>query len=229
MAKPESGFDPMDPANVSPLVVWLASELMFFAGLFAAYSAHAQSNAATDAAGISAASTSKALDYEKQAAADALAYQKAADDYNRRYQASRDSQGDATLAQARADRGPQRVAGQGAATTLGSLLSPGQRVNGNTGMVSYADGSAPQSIGDLVKARSQVQPIVGAVAPPALAPVTPQTVTLYAPTGEPMNVSADRVDEALGKGATRTPPASAGNITAPPAGGINPVAPVKGF
>lgn len=25
MAKPESGFDPMDPANVSPLVVWLAS------------------------------------------------------------------------------------------------------------------------------------------------------------------------------------------------------------
>ncbi|MCW2572805.1 MAG: putative short-chain dehydrogenase/reductase [Frankiales bacterium] len=26
MAKPESGFDPMDPANVSPLVVWLASE-----------------------------------------------------------------------------------------------------------------------------------------------------------------------------------------------------------
>jgi NAD(P)-dependent dehydrogenase (short-subunit alcohol dehydrogenase family) len=24
MAKPESGFDPMDPANVSPLVVWLA-------------------------------------------------------------------------------------------------------------------------------------------------------------------------------------------------------------
>ncbi|HTL24348.1 MAG TPA: SDR family oxidoreductase [Mycobacteriales bacterium] len=26
MAKPESGFDPMDPENVSPLVVWLASE-----------------------------------------------------------------------------------------------------------------------------------------------------------------------------------------------------------
>jgi NAD(P)-dependent dehydrogenase (short-subunit alcohol dehydrogenase family) len=26
MAKPETGFDPMDPANVSPLVVWLASE-----------------------------------------------------------------------------------------------------------------------------------------------------------------------------------------------------------
>jgi len=26
MAKPESGFDAMDPANVSPLVVWLASE-----------------------------------------------------------------------------------------------------------------------------------------------------------------------------------------------------------
>ena len=26
MAKPESGFDVMDPANVSPLVVWLASE-----------------------------------------------------------------------------------------------------------------------------------------------------------------------------------------------------------
>lgn len=26
MAKPEVGFDPMDPANVSPLVVWLASE-----------------------------------------------------------------------------------------------------------------------------------------------------------------------------------------------------------
>jgi NAD(P)-dependent dehydrogenase (short-subunit alcohol dehydrogenase family) len=26
MAKPESGFDTMDPANVSPLVVWLASE-----------------------------------------------------------------------------------------------------------------------------------------------------------------------------------------------------------
>lgn len=26
MAKPESGFDPMDPANVSPLVVWLAGE-----------------------------------------------------------------------------------------------------------------------------------------------------------------------------------------------------------
>ena len=26
MAKPDSGFDPMDPANVSPLVVWLASE-----------------------------------------------------------------------------------------------------------------------------------------------------------------------------------------------------------
>jgi NAD(P)-dependent dehydrogenase (short-subunit alcohol dehydrogenase family) len=26
MAKPESGFDPMDPTNVSPLVVWLASE-----------------------------------------------------------------------------------------------------------------------------------------------------------------------------------------------------------
>jgi NAD(P)-dependent dehydrogenase (short-subunit alcohol dehydrogenase family) len=26
MAKPQSGFDPMDPANVSPLVVWLASE-----------------------------------------------------------------------------------------------------------------------------------------------------------------------------------------------------------
>ncbi len=26
MAKPESGFDPMDPSNVSPLVVWLASE-----------------------------------------------------------------------------------------------------------------------------------------------------------------------------------------------------------
>lgn len=26
MAKPENGFDPMDPANVSPLVVWLASE-----------------------------------------------------------------------------------------------------------------------------------------------------------------------------------------------------------
>ena len=26
MAKPASGFDPMDPANVSPLVVWLASE-----------------------------------------------------------------------------------------------------------------------------------------------------------------------------------------------------------
>jgi NAD(P)-dependent dehydrogenase (short-subunit alcohol dehydrogenase family) len=25
MAEPESGFDPMDPANVSPLVVWLAS------------------------------------------------------------------------------------------------------------------------------------------------------------------------------------------------------------
>jgi NAD(P)-dependent dehydrogenase (short-subunit alcohol dehydrogenase family) len=25
MAKPDSGFDPMDPANVSPLVVWLAS------------------------------------------------------------------------------------------------------------------------------------------------------------------------------------------------------------
>jgi NAD(P)-dependent dehydrogenase (short-subunit alcohol dehydrogenase family) len=25
MAKPETGFDPMDPANVSPLVVWLAS------------------------------------------------------------------------------------------------------------------------------------------------------------------------------------------------------------
>ena len=25
MTKPESGFDPMDPANVSPLVVWLAS------------------------------------------------------------------------------------------------------------------------------------------------------------------------------------------------------------
>lgn len=25
MAKPESGFDPMDPANISPLVVWLAS------------------------------------------------------------------------------------------------------------------------------------------------------------------------------------------------------------
>lgn len=25
MARPESGFDPMDPANVSPLVVWLAS------------------------------------------------------------------------------------------------------------------------------------------------------------------------------------------------------------
>jgi NAD(P)-dependent dehydrogenase (short-subunit alcohol dehydrogenase family) len=27
MAKPESGFDPMDPANVSPLDVWLASEV----------------------------------------------------------------------------------------------------------------------------------------------------------------------------------------------------------
>src|SRR3954471_17078470 len=26
MAKPETGFDPMDPANVSPLVVWLAGE-----------------------------------------------------------------------------------------------------------------------------------------------------------------------------------------------------------
>jgi NAD(P)-dependent dehydrogenase (short-subunit alcohol dehydrogenase family) len=26
MAKPETGFDPMDPANVSPLVVWLAAE-----------------------------------------------------------------------------------------------------------------------------------------------------------------------------------------------------------
>jgi NAD(P)-dependent dehydrogenase (short-subunit alcohol dehydrogenase family) len=26
MAKPDAGFDPMDPANVSPLVVWLASE-----------------------------------------------------------------------------------------------------------------------------------------------------------------------------------------------------------
>ena len=26
MARPESGFDPMDPANVSPLVVWLAGE-----------------------------------------------------------------------------------------------------------------------------------------------------------------------------------------------------------
>lgn len=26
MSKPESGFDPMDPANVSPLVVWLAGE-----------------------------------------------------------------------------------------------------------------------------------------------------------------------------------------------------------
>lgn len=26
MAKPETGFDPMEPANVSPLVVWLASE-----------------------------------------------------------------------------------------------------------------------------------------------------------------------------------------------------------
>lgn len=26
MARPETGFDPMDPANVSPLVVWLASE-----------------------------------------------------------------------------------------------------------------------------------------------------------------------------------------------------------
>jgi len=26
MAKPDSGFDPMDPANVSPLVVWLAGE-----------------------------------------------------------------------------------------------------------------------------------------------------------------------------------------------------------
>jgi hypothetical protein len=25
MAKPESGFDKMDPANVSPLVVWLGS------------------------------------------------------------------------------------------------------------------------------------------------------------------------------------------------------------
>ena len=27
MAKPDSGFDAMDPANVSPLVVWLASPL----------------------------------------------------------------------------------------------------------------------------------------------------------------------------------------------------------
>jgi hypothetical protein len=26
MAKPESGFDPMDPANIAPLVVYLASE-----------------------------------------------------------------------------------------------------------------------------------------------------------------------------------------------------------
>ncbi len=26
MARPESGFDPMDPANISPLVVWLGSE-----------------------------------------------------------------------------------------------------------------------------------------------------------------------------------------------------------
>jgi hypothetical protein len=26
MAQPESGFDAMDPANVSPLVVWLGSE-----------------------------------------------------------------------------------------------------------------------------------------------------------------------------------------------------------
>lgn len=189
--------------------------------LMSIFGNHSANKAAKDAASINAASTSKALEYEKQAAADALAYQKEQDAYLRRYQASRDSVADATLAQNRADRGPARATGQSAATTLGSLLTPGQRVNGATGVVNYANGSA-RSLGDLVKERSQVQPITGSVAPPNL---PPQTVTLYAPdTGLPFEVSSDRADEAIKKGALKMKP-----VVLQRQGDVEPVKPAVGY
>jgi hypothetical protein len=204
----------MSAAVVVPLVVEGIRDL------FSIFGNHQNNTAAKNAAATTARSTNAALEYERaqSALAEEVRQQEAA------YAHSRDARADALTDQARADRGPYRAAGQGAVTTLAGLLTPGERVNGASGIQTSADGTQ-RKLSDLVKERSQVQPLN---VPAASAPATPpavSTVKMVAPDGSTMDLPVDRYQEALSKGAKLAPGAVAPTSAT---GGVSTVQPVGG-
>ena len=145
-------------------------------GLFSLFSGKASNGASDRAASIQARSMAEALAFEREKyaeerrlAAEALAYSK-----------YRDQVADFRADQARADRGAHRAAAQGAVTTLGALLTPGQRVNGATGMVSFAGGGG-RSLGDILAERT-AQPV---------APVAPAATPAASPAAASVNPASD--------------------------------------
>lgn len=186
--------------------------------LFSLFGNHQNNKASTDAAAITARSTNAALEYERaqSALAEEVRQQEAA------YAHSRDARADALSDQARADRGPYRAAGQGAVTTLAGLLTPGQRVNGATGIQTGADGTQ-RKLSDLVTERSQVQPL--SVPAASISPAAGPTVKMVAPDGSTMDLPVSRYQEALSKGAKLAPGAVAPTSAT---GGVSMVQPVGG-
>lgn len=149
--------------------------------LFSLFSGNHASNASKDATAIASRGTDKALDYEKEEAAKARAYQLEQDAYGRE-----------NTAYNRAAQRPYLEAGAGAVTALSGLLTPGGRVTGGN----YTDPTgSTRSLASITQQRLTPQPIT----PQS----TPGKSRWQAPDGEIREFDDSLAEALLAKGAKK--------------------------
>lgn len=181
-------------------------------GLFSLFSSKVASNAAKDAGTLSKDANERALAYEMEQSKRSEAYQRERDAYNDRrdgqsdaYRDERDRVSDNRMA-------PYAQAGGMAVTTLGGLLSPGSKVEGD--MVYSRNAPGGQTLGSIYQATQRPKATAPATSAPPTTPTAPetpgaapggterpeQTVLMTAPDGESGEVPESQVQTLLGKG-----------------------------